>query len=246
MLSAIRNRLNLSPATVIAVAALVLAMSGGAYAANRFLITSTKQISPKVLNKLKGAAGTAGAKGANGAPGAAGPAGPASAGPPGAQGAPGATGAAGKEGPSGKEGKAGKEGSPWTAAGKLPKGATETGAWIVDSASEHPATTSISFPIPLAAALSEAHVFFIPEGEAGTLDPEQCPGSVVEPTAAPGDLCVYTRILQAPLKPFSPPIWNPTDAEGAGGAASTGATIVLESTGTDSANAYGTWAVTAP
>ena len=47
MLRAIRSRLTY--ANVAVTLALVLAMSGGAYAADRYLITSTKQIKPKVL-----------------------------------------------------------------------------------------------------------------------------------------------------------------------------------------------------
>src|ERR1700752_1864294 len=97
MLSALRRRIN--RATVIATVALVFAMSGGAYAAGHFLITSTKQIKPSVLAKLKGKTGPAGAKGANGASGAPGPQGPV--GPAGAAGA-------GTPGPEGKPGAAGE------------------------------------------------------------------------------------------------------------------------------------------
>ena len=71
MLSAIRRRFTY--ANVAMTLALVFAMSGGAYAANKYLITSTRQISPKVLKALRGASG---AKGTSGAPGAAGPAAP--------------------------------------------------------------------------------------------------------------------------------------------------------------------------
>jgi hypothetical protein len=56
-------------------------MSGGALAANHYLISSTKQISPKVLKKLKGNVGARGPAGIPGAPGT-----------------PGAPGATGKEG----------------------------------------------------------------------------------------------------------------------------------------------------
>jgi hypothetical protein len=54
-------------------------MGGSAVAAKHYLISSTKQISPKVLNKLKGNAGrpgAAGAIGATGSPGLTGPRGP--------------------------------------------------------------------------------------------------------------------------------------------------------------------------
>jgi len=74
----------LSYANVVATLALVLAMTGGALAANNYLVTSTKQIKPSVLKKLKGKTGKTGATGAPGAPGA-----------------------TGKEGPQGKEGAAG-------------------------------------------------------------------------------------------------------------------------------------------
>jgi hypothetical protein len=70
MPSAVRTRLTY--ANVVATLALVFAMSGGALAATHYLITSTKQISPKVLKELRGkegAAGVAGGAGVAGAPG---------------------------------------------------------------------------------------------------------------------------------------------------------------------------------
>jgi Collagen triple helix repeat (20 copies) len=86
-------RRRLSYANVTATLALVFAMSGGAMAANHYLITSTKQISPKVLKKLTGKTGAPGANGAIGVTGVTGPQGP-----------------TGKEGTLGKEGSVGKEG----------------------------------------------------------------------------------------------------------------------------------------
>jgi hypothetical protein len=62
-------------ANVAATIALFLSLGGSALAAQHYLITSTKQISPKVLQKLKGKRGKAGPAGAPGAPGAAGAAG---------------------------------------------------------------------------------------------------------------------------------------------------------------------------
>src|SRR2546423_685496 len=88
-----------SPGLVIAVVALFIALGGTAFAAKHYLITSTGQIKPSVLKKLRGNRGPAGAKGATGATGATGAAGPA-----------GAPGALGKEGPAGKEGKEGPPG----------------------------------------------------------------------------------------------------------------------------------------
>jgi hypothetical protein len=73
----------LNYASVTATLALFLAMSGGALAANHYLINSTKQINPKVLKALRGRTGKTGATGPQGPPGshgstgAAGPTGPA-------------------------------------------------------------------------------------------------------------------------------------------------------------------------
>src|SRR6185312_5851647 len=93
-------RARMTYANVVATLALLFAMSGGALAAKHYLVSSTSQISPKVLKELKGKAG---AQGAAGPVGAAGPAGPA-----GAAGNNGAPGANGKEGPQGIQGVEGK------------------------------------------------------------------------------------------------------------------------------------------
>jgi hypothetical protein len=65
-------RRHLNYENVVATLALVFAMSGGALAANRYLIDSTKQIKPSVLKKLRGTRGARGAAGAKGLTGAAG------------------------------------------------------------------------------------------------------------------------------------------------------------------------------
>jgi hypothetical protein len=90
-------RKRLSYANVTATLALVFAMSGGAMAANHYLINSTKQINPKVLKKLTGKTGATGATGATGSTGAGGPQGPQ--GPKGTEGAKGEHGAEGPAGP---------------------------------------------------------------------------------------------------------------------------------------------------
>jgi hypothetical protein len=94
----------MSYANVAATLALVLAMSGGALAAGHYLISSTKQISPAVLGKLKGATGKAGITGPGG------PAGPA--GPAGTNGTPGTKGEPGTPGESGPKGEQGNTGGP--------------------------------------------------------------------------------------------------------------------------------------
>jgi len=103
-------RSHLSYANVVATFALVFAMGGTAIAAKRYLITSTGQISPKVLKKLTGKTGPRGASGPKGAKGVVGASGPAGA--AGAAGAAGGTGATGPAGGEGKEGGAGKDGVP--------------------------------------------------------------------------------------------------------------------------------------
>ncbi len=96
------------PTTVIAVIAVVMALSGTAVAAQRYLITNTKQISPVVLKQLTAMAvkqakgSTAGGTGAAGATGATGPRGPQ--GEPGPAGEKGAQGDRGPEGPPGPPG----------------------------------------------------------------------------------------------------------------------------------------------
>jgi Collagen triple helix repeat (20 copies) len=190
--------------SVIMTAALVFAMTGGAYAASKYLITSTKQISPKVLKSLKGS---------NGKIGPAGPAGPAGAtGLAGAAGAKGETGSTGKEGPAGKEGPVGKEGSPWTAAGTLPKGESLKGEWSA-SAPSGAAINSVSFALPLATAPT---VHYIRMGESA---PAGCSGEVENPGAEEGNLCVFASIEENSLDEFfSQPL--PTTCAWEGGASS--------------------------
>jgi hypothetical protein len=195
MFSALRRRLTF--ANVAMTLALVFAMSGGAYAASKFTITSTRQISPKVLKSLKGANGKNGAPGPAGATGAAGPQGPAGlAGPAGTRGE---TGPAGPAGATGKEGKAGKEGSPWTVGGTLPHGESETGVWGLNATTKpnQEVQIPISFTIPLSASLDAAHVHLIGLGEA---TPQGCAGSAEKPEAEPGNVCIWGAVAGMEFK----------------------------------------------
>lgn len=97
-----------SPALVIAMLALVLSLGGSAYAAKKYVLTSTSQVKPSVLKTLKGNAGRAGATGRTGTAGPAGPAG--GKGDTGAKGEAGAPGAAGAKGDTGTKGDTGAKG----------------------------------------------------------------------------------------------------------------------------------------
>ena len=250
MFSSIRKRVKLTPSGVIAVMALVFAMSGGAYAAGKYLITSTKQIKPSVLASLKGKSGPAGANGSNGANGAAGEKG--ASGPQGPQGQQGQQGPEGKAGEPGKEGKAGATGTTGFTE-TLPAGKTETGTWTLSSTTGV-ARIEISFPIPLEhkaepilePALDETQVHYVKKGEAASAScgENQAAGfGVPVPTAAPGNLCIYeTTLLGAPVEPSDLHIGDP--ANGRKGAGATGALFWFSTSG--EAQGWGTWAVTAP
>jgi hypothetical protein len=154
-------------ATIVAWLALFIALAGGtAYAAHKlhYLITSTTQIKPGVLAKLKGSGPTG------------------RTGPAGATGPSGATGPNGATGPSGATGPAGPELTT------LPSGKTETGAIEIDVTAPTTAVVvgsgSISFPTPLASTPTPTYV---PSGSTTA----NCTGSVGAPSAAPGYLCLY-------------------------------------------------------
>jgi hypothetical protein len=251
MFSGVRRRF--SYANVVATLALVFAMSGGALAASKYLITSTKQIKPSVLSSLKGKAGPAGAVGGAGPAGAVGPAGAGGAvGPAGAQGPAGEKGAAGPEGKAGKNGTNGKEGSPWTANGTLPVGSTETGTWSMGEMPRGAAKgtlglsklkASISFTIPLAKPIEDeakVHVF------EGTTVPSGCSGTVVggfvtELTAESGNLCVWVGGHTEELKAENIGV---ADSEaGIVGAGTRGAILELFTAVAEGSQANGTWAV---
>jgi hypothetical protein len=157
----------LTYANVAATLALVFAMSGGALAANHYLIHSTKQISPKVLKKLHGARGRTG--------------------PNGAIGPQGVKGEAGGRGPRGPEGEPG-----FSALSVLPAGRTESGEFAVSipaAAAKAALTDPITFTVPLAAGLPKTQVDVHPVGipDANCLSPGG---------AARGFLCIYTSALE--------------------------------------------------
>jgi Collagen triple helix repeat (20 copies) len=261
MFHAIRK--HLTPATVIATLALVFAVTGGAYAASKYLITSTKQIKPSVLASLKGKNGAAGPAGAQG------PAGPA-----GASGAKGENGIAGNEGMQGKEGPRGATGPAGVTGAKgatgqtgftekLPSGETETGTWSAfmgrsayPSGKEIP-VAAISFPIPLKAhsenaffcnqAQTEAETGECTNGATKQVELSGCTGNVTEPTAPVGRLCVYTKLEK--FESSTVVFLRLTGLESETGGGTTGAILMFETAGKSETELnyrmYGTFAVTA-
>jgi hypothetical protein len=132
-------RRHLTYANVVATLALLFAMSGGALAAQHYLINSTHEINPKVLKKLKGRTGRTGATGRQGL--------------------------AGTPGPKGETGPKGEAGA--SAPSTLPSGQSESGyyslseSYIKEGSS---ADLGVSFPTRLAAPLPEGQVIYLPPG----------------------------------------------------------------------------------
>jgi Collagen triple helix repeat (20 copies) len=240
-----RLRKHLTYANVAMTLALVLAMSGGAYAAGKYVITSSKQISPKVLKALAGKTGPAGKPGPAGPAGPAGAVGPAGSkgenGPAGSKGENGAAGSNGEPGPKGETGATGAKGAlgpagptgPTGPQGLLQPGKSEFGAWGFTTHDEGFVYQTFSFPLALAKPLAEANIHLIAPNASGGAP---CPGTVEEPKAEPGNLCIYAKMLQAPL--FG------TGASGPGGAFA-GFFAPTENKGGFGLVDEGTWVVTA-
>jgi hypothetical protein len=168
----------LSYASVVSTLALVIAVGGGtAWAAQHYLITSTKQIKPSVLASLHGAKGAKGAKGTDGVSAA-----PGAIGPTGATGSRGATGSTGAPGAT-------------ILGGSIPSGTTVTGAWggryiAPQLAGNNSYLISYSLPVKAPAPLLDVNVNAAPNAAAG--DPDaSCTGSVDAPTAPAGTVCLY-------------------------------------------------------
>jgi collagen triple helix repeat protein len=161
----------------------------------------------------------------------------------------------------GEKGVQGDEGNPWTDLGTLPPGETETGAWAMgpvpkvscvtpdgctttveakNSSFAEPLIAPISFPIPLAQNLSEANTHYVKAGEGA---PAGCTGgSVEEPKADPGHVCVYA--LQEAAIGFM--TLGPAAGNSFAFNSSKAGVVVVGLLWEEGAQARGTWAVTAP
>jgi hypothetical protein len=201
---------------LVAVIALVFAATGSAVAAR--LITSKQIKDGTIQTKDISRKARKALKGNRGAQGPQGPQGP-----PGEKGDPGAPGA---------------KGDPGSGPGTLASGQTERGEWSVADGSNPGiglAFASISFPFPLP---QPAITHFVPPGGPTTGD---CPGSVADPQAAPGQFCLYEKnaanvgtlaICRA-------------DTNACSGTTSKFGVTIQVGGGTAALYAQGTWAVTA-
>jgi hypothetical protein len=143
----------------------------------------------------------------------------------------------------------------------LPEGKTETGSWSFGYTVKN-TLVPISFPIPLAGPLDGDHVHYINaagkevvfflndefEEELEEKTPTACLGSAAEPSAAPGNLCVYAASTStgAPLL-ASQFILSASGASvdpfTEAGAAKSGSRLYVAVT--SEVAGWGTWAVTA-
>ncbi len=248
MFSIFRNRFGVPG--VISVIALVFAMFGGAYAA------SNSSGGSKATASAKAKKGPRGPRGPKGPPGATGPTGP--------QGPAGPAGANGKDGANGADGQSvtvtslptgqcanGQGGAKFTVGGQeaeacngetgftesLPEGKTETGTFAVQAEEGGPAPiVPISFNIPLAAGLDQAHVHFV------TAPGGSCTGSASNPTAASGHLCVYKSIGNGLVISATEGFIKPDFSDL--GAGPTGTLLGFEAPTAPVSTVFGAWAVT--
>ena len=152
----------------------------------------------------------------------------------------------------------------------LPPGETETGAWSYSNTNEGFLVTALSFNIPLAKALDAQHVHYIisgghnevvpGNGEPGSHAVEEvpstaCKGSAEEPSAVPGNLCVYETDAAGVQvvgeedeylpEIFAPGLF-PKSFGGENGTDKGGAMLIFHTTKVSGErNGFGSWAVTA-
>jgi hypothetical protein len=141
----------------------------------------------------------------------------------------------GTQGPAGPQGPRGERGEPGPLLSTLPSGATERGSYgFANTAAEkgggaYTPGSVVSYPIPLN---FKPTLNVIKAGDASTA---ACPGSFQDPTATPGNLCVYEEREDVVLGLENHP------AEG-----HFGFLTFFEAAEGANYEDFGTWAVTAP
>lgn len=254
------KKLRVTPSMMLAVTAVVLALTGASFAASANThggpATATVTKAKAKARTRTGPRGPAGPAGKNGPPGPAGAAGPA--GPAGARGETGPAGPAGRQGVQGEKGETGEVGETGEAGapgpvgpqGPLQSGKTETGAWSafatvtvpengkLEESSQELRGLPISFTLPVQSSITPV---FLKTGEGKT---SECPGTAEKPEAAAGFLCVYaTEEGGVNTGTISFLAANKFGL----GASSTGAIMRIRVTAETGATpfAWGAWAVTA-
>jgi hypothetical protein len=113
----------------------------------------------------------------------------------GPQGVPGPTGPTGATGEQGQTGRRGDRGASMYGQ-PAPAGTMVTGVWggrlgKTRSGSAQGLRFAVTLPAPAAAPIGDADVGFGPTDRSADDLPNQCRGSVAEPTALPGTVCLY-------------------------------------------------------
>lgn len=219
-----------SPATVLSLLALFVALGGTSYAAITVTGKNVKNSSLTGADVKNGSLTNADVK-ARSLRASAFRAGDLPRGATGPQGARGDAGPAGPGGPTGATGPAGP------LVDTLPSGRTLRGyaaVFVLATGAGQLGYSSVSFPFPLAAD-PIAHYIRI-----GDPRPPECRGTIDQPEAAPGHLCVYERA-------FSNVGQRNVNAElGDATATRFGFAVFARSLAAGTASAYAVWAVTAP
>ncbi len=201
-----------SPALVIALIALFFALAGTGYAVSRLPKNSVTTVQVKDHSLLLRDF----------------KAGQAPRGPQGPQGDPGAPGAKGDPG------------DPWTPNnGQLPSGKSLTGVFgpgasAADAGDITQESTSFGFNL-----VPNPVVHYIP---AGTTPPTECPGTLNQPRAQPGHLCLYESHAE---NVGSSCVFNPVN-DACGASAVRGFGLFIAAAGPGDFWEQGSWAVTAP
>jgi hypothetical protein len=235
MLNRFRDRFG-TAGLIVAVVALVAALAGTAIAAGGLTAKEKKEVK-KIAKRFQG-------KGPIGPQGPVGPVGP-----QGAKGDVGPKGATGAQGPIGPEGPAGPTETT------LPPGKTSTGYWSfngvgrteVEKAGGGSTTVGTNFALatisfPLRVIGVEEFVYSENWILPGETTPE-CPGSVEEPEAEPGEVCVYVKEIEnagseATHRPSFVSFYTTSPSSGLG--------MEFELENEKAGYGIGTWAVTAP
>jgi Collagen triple helix repeat (20 copies) len=214
-----------SPAMIVAMLALLVALGGVSTAAQINSPQASDSTAAKAAKQaLRGPRGRRGPRGLRGPRGFTG-----------AAGQPGAQGAQGPQGIQGIQGVQGIQGPPGPMVDTLPAGKSLKGAWSL-SGTNTIESRAISFNIPLASAPIRHFI------QAGAATPAGCTGNVSNPGADPGHLCIFVGYRSNVTNLTGG--WSPENGSHVGNRFG----LVLFASGTAAGfwEMAGTWAVTAP